>query len=417
LISGSTATISLPNGTTTSVTNSRISSIPANIACHEHYRPSSTAGYVAFQEIWAGTSSTNSGLVDDSSLQTISNKILISPRIGTSLLDANGKTSALISATANAVNYVQIYNAATGTTPILLAGGSDTNVTLGLRPKGNGQVLITDSLGHNIIGYGYGSTSAVNYWNVFNSAAGTDISMYANGSDTNIGINIVPKGSGTLKSNGTAVLLSGRALGTPSSGTLTNCTFPTLNQNTTGSAASLTTARKINQVSFDGTADITVASDLPRTQLRVATNRSTAVSGSNHTIYQRVMGSGSISKIGVWVKASSGNISVSVYSNSGVGSAAVPSSRTATSGAVACPAIGYSEISLGGTVTVKDGDWMAISADNVTATFACPLSDSGTFNDWGKGIQYAQSSAHPSPSTPSSISASLGYDIGLKGVA
>ena len=31
------------------------------------------------------------------------------------------------------------------------------------------------------------------------------------------------------------------ALGTPSSGTLTNCTFPTLNQNTTGSAATLTT--------------------------------------------------------------------------------------------------------------------------------------------------------------------------------
>ena len=33
---------------------------------------------------------------------------------------------------------------------------------------------------------------------------------------------------------------SGGALGTPSSGTLTNCTFPTLNQNTTGTAAGLT---------------------------------------------------------------------------------------------------------------------------------------------------------------------------------
>jgi hypothetical protein len=35
------------------------------------------------------------------------------------------------------------------------------------------------------------------------------------------------------------VVLSGGALGTPSSGTLTNCTFPTLNQNTTGTAAGL----------------------------------------------------------------------------------------------------------------------------------------------------------------------------------
>ncbi|MGO9622360.1 MAG: hypothetical protein ACLPT6_13270 [Desulfobaccales bacterium] len=35
------------------------------------------------------------------------------------------------------------------------------------------------------------------------------------------------------------MLYSGGALGTPSGGTLTNCTFPTLNQNTTGTAANL----------------------------------------------------------------------------------------------------------------------------------------------------------------------------------
>jgi len=57
--------------------------------------------------------------------------------------------------------------------------------------------------------------------------------------------------TGVLKGNGTSALSAatagtdyvapGGALGTPSSGTLTNCTFPTLNQNTTGSAASLST--------------------------------------------------------------------------------------------------------------------------------------------------------------------------------
>jgi hypothetical protein len=57
---------------------------------------------------------------------------------------------------------------------------------------------------------------------------------------------------------GGTVLYSGGALGTPSSGTLTNCTFPTLNQNTTGSAATLTTSRNINGVAFNGSADITV---------------------------------------------------------------------------------------------------------------------------------------------------------------
>jgi len=37
-----------------------------------------------------------------------------------------------------------------------------------------------------------------------------------------------------------APVVNGGALGTPSSGTLTNCTFPTLNQNTTGNAATAT---------------------------------------------------------------------------------------------------------------------------------------------------------------------------------
>ncbi len=47
------------------------------------------------------------------------------------------------------------------------------------------------------------------------------------------------------------------ALGTPSSGTLTNCTFPTLNQNTSGSAATLTTPRAIYGNNFDGSAALT----------------------------------------------------------------------------------------------------------------------------------------------------------------
>jgi hypothetical protein len=57
---------------------------------------------------------------------------------------------------------------------------------------------------------------------------------------------------------GTDYVAPGGALGTPSSGTLTNCTFPTLNQNTTGSAATLTTPRNINGVSFNGSANITI---------------------------------------------------------------------------------------------------------------------------------------------------------------
>ena len=57
----------------------------------------------------------------------------------------------------------------------------------------------------------------------------------------------------------TSPTLTAPVLGTPASGNLANCTFPTLNQNTTGSAATLTTARTINGVSFNGSANITIA--------------------------------------------------------------------------------------------------------------------------------------------------------------
>ena len=74
------------------------------------------------------------------------------------------------------------------------------------------------------------------------------------------GVNIVTTSSTDTLTNKTLTspTLTGPVLGTPSSGTLTNCTFPTLNQNTTGSAATLTTSRNINGTAFNGSADITV---------------------------------------------------------------------------------------------------------------------------------------------------------------
>ena len=52
--------------------------------------------------------------------------------------------------------------------------------------------------------------------------------------------------TGTASGN----LVAGGALGTPSSGTLTNCTFPTLNQNTTGNAATATNATNATNATY-----------------------------------------------------------------------------------------------------------------------------------------------------------------------
>ena len=72
---------------------------------------------------------------------------------------------------------------------------------------------------------------------------------------------------GTMASG---MVLVAPALGTPASGTLTNCTFPTLNQSTTGSAATLTTGRTIGMTgdvvwtsaSFDGSGNVTGTSTI-----------------------------------------------------------------------------------------------------------------------------------------------------------
>jgi hypothetical protein len=61
----------------------------------------------------------------------------------------------------------------------------------------------------------------------------------------------------------TSPTLTTPALGTPASGNLTNCTFPTLNQNTTGSAGSvantLTISSPLSGTSFNGSSAVTVA--------------------------------------------------------------------------------------------------------------------------------------------------------------
>lgn len=60
------------------------------------------------------------------------------------------------------------------------------------------------------------------------------------GSVTGLGTGIATAAAVNVGTAGSMVI-NGGALGTPSSGNLTNCTFPTLNQNTSGSAATVTT--------------------------------------------------------------------------------------------------------------------------------------------------------------------------------
>lgn len=92
------------------------------------------------------------------------------------------------------------------------------------------------------------------------------------GGTTSLRVEIVPT---TLTANRTLIapdvdgtlLTSGGALGTPSSGTLTNCTFPTLNQSTTGTAANVTGTVAIANGGTNATTAPTAITNLGATTL------------------------------------------------------------------------------------------------------------------------------------------------------
>jgi len=69
--------------------------------------------------------------------QTLTNKTLTSPKIGTSILDTSGNELFLLTATGSAVNELTYANAATGNGPTFTASG-ETNVDINLNPKGSG---------------------------------------------------------------------------------------------------------------------------------------------------------------------------------------------------------------------------------------------------------------------------------------
>jgi phosphotransferase system HPr-like phosphotransfer protein len=70
-----------------------------------------------------------------------------------SLTDANGNNWIDQSATANAVNRLQVANAATGGDVVLSAVGSDANINIDLIPKGIGKLLMGSGLANAITSY------------------------------------------------------------------------------------------------------------------------------------------------------------------------------------------------------------------------------------------------------------------------
>jgi hypothetical protein len=174
-------------------------------------------------------------IVDLSTAQTLTSKTLTSPKIA-QIIDTNGNPVLALNPTASAVNYWALSNNAAGQNPFLSVQGTDTNIGIFFIPKGTGKLFIYEATGQTVA------------------------TIAAAGTASNVDLNLTTQGTGTVQANGVRIvdLTSSQAL-TNKDLTGAGNTFPTFNQNTTGSAAKLTTARAINGVNFDGTAPITIA--------------------------------------------------------------------------------------------------------------------------------------------------------------
>jgi hypothetical protein len=102
-----------------------------------------------------------------------------------------------IAHTASAVNYLQVTGAATGGGATLSAQGSDTDISVIYKNKGTGvHFFQTSNTNQFVITH---QASAVNYAGVQGSTTGNAPLFYVQGSDTNIDLSLVPKGTGNVR--------------------------------------------------------------------------------------------------------------------------------------------------------------------------------------------------------------------------
>lgn len=132
--------------------------------------PGGAAGTIQYNN--AGALGGISGCTSDGTNLTCGSGNLraTSPRITTSILDANGNIHLALTATGSAVNYLTYANAAAAGGPTITATGSDTNIPINILAKGTtGDVIVTgrsltfNRVSDNATIWSYNGTDTTNF--------------------------------------------------------------------------------------------------------------------------------------------------------------------------------------------------------------------------------------------------------------
>lgn len=202
----------------------------------------------AFTSTFGGAISISPGSANSPNLNFIGSTStgIYSPALNQLAITAGGFEVMNFISAASSVNYLQSSASATGTPVSISALGSDSNIGINYIAKGTGRHSFLANGGTTQFYIG-NVASAVNQLNVTGAATGNSPILAASGSDTNINISYVAKGSGTHNFTGQII------------GNLTGTVTGSISGNA-ATATALQTARTIGGVSFNGTANITVAS-------------------------------------------------------------------------------------------------------------------------------------------------------------
>lgn len=166
-------------------------------------------------------------------------------------------------------NVVNAYTAAVSSTVVLSAGSAPSpslsisgSPSTGLFSPAANQIAIAAN-GYEVTNF-VSAVSSANYIENSASATGQPVTITAKGTDGNIGLNLVGKGTGSVgitKAAITGGTIDATVIGgaTPAAGSFTTLAASSGFSGNAATATALQTARTIGGVSFNGTANITVA--------------------------------------------------------------------------------------------------------------------------------------------------------------